>query len=145
MIRDDSNWNIIWKNNNWKASWDGNWESEWGRPVLQEKGCQIHLDWKSLVWWFHYIKTTWSSHSMNGCLFYFNYIDVILLQDSSFSKCPWNFQRIEMHSILSSYLWLPVFTLRQLLKRKKKTVYIKGMLEGHPELISSIDPTLPIA
>lgn len=48
MIKDDSNWNIIWKNNNWKASWDSNWEIELGLPVLQEQGCQIHLDWKSL-------------------------------------------------------------------------------------------------
>ena len=67
----------------------------------------------------------------------------------AFQSGPETFQRIEMHSILSSYLWLPVFTLRQLLKRKKKknqkTVVIKGMLEGHHELISSIDPTLPIA
>ena len=66
----------------------------------------------------------------------------------AFQSVPETFQRIEMHSILSSYLWSSVCTLSQQLKRKKKKtkpVDIKGMLEGHPELISSIDPTLPIA
>lgn len=97
MIKDDSNWNKIWENNNWKASWDSKWEIELGRPVLQKQGCQVHLDWKPHLWWSHYTETTWSGHSTSGWLFHFNYIDVTSSQDASFPKYP------QLHSILSFY------------------------------------------
>lgn len=140
MIKDDSNWNIIWKNNNWNASWDSNWEIELGLPVLQEQGCQIHLDWKSLLWWFHYIKTTWSSHSMNGCLFHFNYIDAILLQDSSFSKCPWNFSkdRNAFHPFFLS-LVVCMYTKSTIEKKKKKKKNKTSWYQRHARRASWIN------
>lgn len=83
---------------------------------------------------------------MNGCLFHFNYIDAIWLQDQAFQSVPENFSkdRNAFHPFFLS-LVVCIYTKSTTEKKKKKPVDIKGILEGHPELISSIDPTLPIA